>query len=102
MPSPECGTETRLQRLEHRAGSTEQRVCPGQGMEWGVQTADYIESTGAGRPEGVGTGQEHSAYVAYVAYVAQHRLLRRECRASSTQNSKARMVRTQRLTLLLV
>lgn len=71
-------------------------------MEWGVQTADYIESTGAGRPEGVGTGQEHSAYVAYVAYVAQHRLLRRECRASSTQNSKARMVRTQRLTLLLV
>lgn len=102
MPSPECGTETRLQRLEHRAGSTEQRVCPGQGMEWGVQTADYIESTGAGRPEGVGTGQEHSAYVAYVVYVAQHRLLRRECRASSTQNSKARMVRTQRLTLLLV
>lgn len=99
MPSPECGTETRLQRLEHRAESTEQRVCPGQGTEWGVKTADYRDSTGAGRPEGVGTGQEHSAYV---AYVAQHRLLRRECGAYSTQNSKARMVWIQRLTLLLV
>ena len=33
-----------------------------QSTELGVQTADYIESTG-GRPEGVSTGQEHSANV---------------------------------------
>ena len=62
----ECGAQTRLQRLEHRAGSTEQCVSrTGHGVqstELGVQTADYIESTG-GRPEGVSTGQEHSANV---------------------------------------
>ena len=35
----ECGAQTRLQR--HRAGSTEQSVCPGQGMECRAWSWEY-------------------------------------------------------------
>lgn len=79
----ECGAQTRLQR--HRAGSTEQSVCQGQGMECRARSWEYrlqiIQRAQEGDQRVWAQGKSTVRMLRSVAYVAQHKLLCRECRA---------------------
>ena len=105
--------EDRAESTRHRAQSAEYRLDHRDCRAWGGSTervqdrarrGEYrrqiIHSTGGGRTEGVNTGYRAQC-VRRVCSTA-HKLLRRECRVYSTQNSEARMVHIQTLTRLLL